>query len=289
MRCRCVMRRQDIGELHEQPWFPASLRDAVTDILQFLLNCTHYQKVVAPLLRAVLNRSGATQVVDLCSGAGGPWLELLEILGQDSRISVYLTDKFPNEKRLKSVQKESRGRITYASDPVDAEAVPHSLRGFRTLFNSIHHFSPKRVQAIFQNAVERQEGIAVFEVPRRTIATLCMTIFMGLGTWFAVPFVRPFQASLFLWTYLVPVLPAVMWLDGIASCLRAYTPPELQQLCAFGESQNYCWKAGISRIPGSPIKITYLLGYPMEQRTKHSMNRVSICKPPIASAQVGIS
>jgi len=271
MCCRPTMRRQDVGELHEQPWFPASLRDAVTDVLQFLLNWTHYPKLVAPLIRAALDQSRSTQVVDLCSGAGGPWFELLEMLGQDSAISVCLTDKFPNEKRSRSVEKASRGRITYASDPVDAETVPRSLRGFRTPVNSAHHFSPRCVQAIFRNAVERQEGIAVFEIPRRTIATLSMTIFMGLGSLFAVPFMRPFRASLFLWTYVIPVLPVVMWLDGIASCLRAYTLSELQQLCAFGESQQYCWKAGILRIAGLPVAITYMLGYPAEQHAEHSM------------------
>lgn len=252
-------------ELHEQPWFPAGLRNSVTDVLQFLLNRTRYQNLVAPLLKMALNRSQATQVVDLCSGAGGPWPDLVRTLGQDAHLSVCLTDKFPNEDRFESIERASVGRITYARSSVDAECVPPKLSGFRTIFNSLHHFSPERVRAILLDAVEKGEGIAAFEVPRRSIAAACLSVFMGLGTLLAVPFVRPFQLSLFVWTYLIPIVPLVMWVDGLASCLRAYTPSELRDLCSFGAAQHYRWMTGTLRKAGTPIAITYLVGYPVRR------------------------
>src|SRR5258708_15923748 len=70
------MRRVQFIELHEQPWFPSSLRDEVTDALQFGLNISKAYAPVVPLLQGVLDSAGSCSVVDLCSGGGGPWLGL---------------------------------------------------------------------------------------------------------------------------------------------------------------------------------------------------------------------
>jgi hypothetical protein len=34
------------------------------------------------------------------------------------------------------------------------------------------------------------------------------------------PWIRPFRWSRLLWTYVVPIIPAVLLFDGIVSCLR---------------------------------------------------------------------
>jgi hypothetical protein len=92
--------------------------------------------------------------------------------------------------------------------------------------------------------------------------TICLTVLMGLGTFFAVPFVRPFQLSVFLCTYFIPILPAVMWIDGMVSCLRAYSLLELRQLCAGVSAPDDRWLIGNIRMPGLWVTITYVLGCP---------------------------
>jgi hypothetical protein len=74
------MRRLRLIEIHEQRWFPSELRTAVTDLLRFTLNLTGYHRAVAPLLLAALNRAQTKCVVDLCSGGGGPWPDLLDAM-----------------------------------------------------------------------------------------------------------------------------------------------------------------------------------------------------------------
>jgi hypothetical protein len=106
---------------------------------------------------------------------------------------------------------------------------------FRALFNSLHRFSPERVQAILRDAVERQEGIAVYEVSRRTVAPVVLTILMGLGAFLAMPFVRSFHPSLLLWA----CLPSCGLME-YPPALRAYTASELHGLCAFDVSEQYC-------------------------------------------------
>jgi hypothetical protein len=160
------------------------------------------------------------------------------------------------------VNQASRGRIDFASEQVDAESVPDNLPGFRTIFNSFHHFDPFRARAILRDAVEHREGVGVFEVPRRSFATACATVLMGLGTFFAMPFTCPFQWQLFVCTYLIPIIPAVMWIDGLLSCMRSYTPEELSQLCSAAPLKSYRWSIGTVRQSRSPITVTYLIGYP---------------------------
>ena len=92
------MRRVQLIEIHDQAWFPAFLRDAVTDDLQILLGIGKPYGDILPELREGIERSGADRVLDLCSGGGGPWPWLAEELKRRGvRVCVELSDKFPNE------------------------------------------------------------------------------------------------------------------------------------------------------------------------------------------------
>ena len=78
------MRRVQLIEIHEQPWFPSFLRDLATDALQFGFNLLNVYGRVAPLVQNALDTTGKRSVVDLCSGGGGPWLELSQTLRGES-------------------------------------------------------------------------------------------------------------------------------------------------------------------------------------------------------------
>lgn len=254
------MRRLHLMEIHEQKWFPQIFRDALTDGLQHLLNCSGYHKTVASLLQIAMCASQTHHFVDLCSGAGGPWPELSQILELDQRPSVCLTDKFPNQGTFEKLKADSGNRIDFSSEPVDAQTVPASLSGFRTLFNSFHHFEPENARCILRNAIDSNVGIAIFELPRRSFATMCATPLLPIGLLLLLPLIRPFHFSLFVFTYLIPVLPFVVWFDGVVSCLRAYTTDELSKLAPSVE--GYCWKAGQLRASYFWTSVTYLIGYP---------------------------
>ena len=90
--------------------------------------------VVVPKLAVALEACQTTQVLDLCSGAGGPWATLLPML-QYRKPAVLLTDFYPNP---------AHTTLPYHPEPVDATAVPATLSGFRTLFASFHHFRPEQ-------------------------------------------------------------------------------------------------------------------------------------------------
>jgi len=71
------MRRTELFEIHDHPWFPAFLRDLVTDALQALWCFSNSYKPILPLLQNTLARVGHERGLDLCSGGGGPWFKLV--------------------------------------------------------------------------------------------------------------------------------------------------------------------------------------------------------------------
>lgn len=62
------MGRVHLIEFHEQAWCPKSLRNAMTDYLEFAERVGKTYESVPDLIRMGLEGSGATRIVDLCSG-----------------------------------------------------------------------------------------------------------------------------------------------------------------------------------------------------------------------------
>jgi hypothetical protein len=242
--------RLHLVELHDLPLCPRSLRDALTDFLAFALNVAGAYDPAGPLLRRAVGRAGARRIVDLCSGAGGPWSRLAGQVG----VPVLLTDLYPHR------GPHVAARWPFYPEPVDARAVPKELDGFRTLFTSFHHFRPAEARAILADAVTQRQGIAVFEAARRAPWEVAVVAFTWLGTLAAAPFIRPWRWSRLLWSYLPPLLPLVGTFDGVVSCLRAYSPAELRDLVR--GLDTYDWEIGGMRGGWSPLRGTYLIGVP---------------------------
>lgn len=251
-------------EIHEQRWFPQFLRDQVVDGLQMLLDVTNTYKPIAQLLQKRLEGCGAERVLDLCSGAGGPWPSLVrhfEMHGGKPP-EVFLTDKYPSRKRPRDLESSAVNHIHFLRQSVDATQIPEHLKGFRTLFSSFHHLNPDEARQLLQDSVSRRQGIGIFEAPARRTFTLLCLLFIPIAMWLFVPFRRPFRWSRLLWTYLIPVIPFVLLFDGLISCLRAYSPKELQEMTRGLVAGGYRWEIGEESGGLLPVRVTYLLGCP---------------------------
>ena len=240
--------RLHLVEIHDLAACPVSLRDALTDFLAFSVNLAGAYDPAGPLLRRAIAQSGARRIVDLCSGAGGPWHRLASEVG----VPVLLTDLYPH--------RDGTGALPLHPEPVDARAVPPALDGFRTIFTAFHHFRPEEARAILADAVKCRQGIGIFEVARRAPREIAVIALTWLGILLAEPFVRPWRWSRFVWTYLPPVLPLVGTFDGVVSCLRTYTKAELGELVQ--GLDGYEWDIGDFRGGWSPLRGTYLIGTP---------------------------
>ncbi len=243
-------------------WLPGSVRDALTDYLQFMTYHTQPYAPIVPQFERALKQTEAHQIVDLCSGGAGPWLSLYPTLQPPRSIKVLLTDKFPNVRAFERANSLSNGTLEFVAESVDATDVPNEMVGFRTLFASFHHFSPAQARAILSDAVEKRQGIGVFEATHRSALAVLLMFLTPLLVLIVTPFIRPFRWSRLLSTYIVPVVPFVVLFDGIVSCLRTYNPADLKALTAEFSGTQYQWEIGEQRMKRQPLPVTYLLGYP---------------------------
>lgn len=251
-------------EIHEERWFPQFLRDQFVDGLQMILEVTSTYAPIAQLLWKRLEDSRTERVVDLCSGAGGPWPSLVRDFETHGATppEVFLTDKFPSTRKLDDLESPALKRIHYVQQSVDATQIPKNLQGFRTLFSSFHHFDRDQALRLLQDSVARKQGIGIFEAPGLHALTILSLFFIPIAVWLLIPFRRPFRWSRLIWTYLIPVIPFVLFFDGFVSCLRAYSIQELEEMIS-GLRAGYRWEIGEETGDLLPLRITYLIGSPL--------------------------
>jgi hypothetical protein len=261
----------ELIELHDHPRFPATLRDLVTDALEALWAFGNSYRPVVASLSAALRAGGErpARVLDLCSGGGGPWRGLAPQLEKASGgpVAICLSDRYPNRKAFERAVGRDLGsgtRVEFAAEPVDALRVPAAMPGFRTIFSSFHHFGPAEARGVLLSAVASGRGIGVFEVARRGVRTMLVLCFTPFLVLLLTPWIRPFLWQRLLWTYVLPVVPFVIWFDGWVSCLRSYSETELremvEEMAARPEAAGYRWETGEARTGLLPV--TFLLGYP---------------------------
>lgn len=236
----------------------------MTDFLRFTMERFAPYAVVAPLLASALTRLDESRIVDLCSGGGGPWLELLGRIpaAGGPAVRVTLTDAYPNRAAMARLRQKTAGAIDGEADPISATAVPDRLAGFRTMFTGLHHFPPAEARAILADAARRRSGIGVFEITERSMLSLVGMLFLPLFVLLATPFIQPFRWSRLLLTYVLPLVPLAVWFDGTVSCLRSYTPDELLAMARSRGDQRTEWAAGRIRTSPFMTSVTYLIGVP---------------------------
>jgi hypothetical protein len=224
----------------------------MTDFLSIMFHVGQPYASIHDLLVNAVSDTGATRLVDLCSGGGAPAVEAHAAVRLRAPIDLLLTDRYPNSTAV------LRYAPHYLPEPVDVLVDPIP-EGFRTMFTAFHHFDEVSAQSILKAAVRDRQPIAVFEATERSLRGILLVLCVPLFVWVLTPWIRPRRWSRFLWTYLIPLIPACAFWDGIVSILRSYTVAELSQLAS--NFPEYDWVSG--RVSGRfGARVTYLIGRP---------------------------
>ena len=258
------MRRRQLVEIEDLAWCPRPIRDGGTDWLGFMANATKVFLPIAPKIRAAMEATGTHEVIDLCSGGGGPWLTLAPALAKTGPVKVELSDLYPNLTAFREIEARTGGAVGFRTAPLSAADVPAEVRGVRTIFLAFHHFQPALAVAILSDAVKKRRAIAIFEgVNHRGVGLAAMPGQLP-AILFCTPFVRPFRWSRLLFTYLVPLIPFLVLFDGTMSLLRLYLDDELHELIArVPGHESFTWDVGFTPfIQGLPIGPLHLVGVP---------------------------
>lgn len=210
-----------------------------------LLQTSPPAEIVARLLLRQLGTSiSQYNFVDFCAGAGGPTPFIEKCVNNDLRgkglspVEFILTDLHPSIRHWDSVAKTSP-HLSFERDPVDAAKAPRRLvqrtngKKAMRLFNlAFHHFDDALARRILKDTVETSDGFAIFELQDRTLASFFTVTLLGIGTLILAPYFafkwRSPAAIFFSWV--VPILPAVLAFDGYVSSLRTREPDEVEAL-----------------------------------------------------------
>lgn len=244
----------------------------MTDFLRGAFHLLGQYRPVAEPLSELLRSSGENRILDLGSGAGGPWPGLLRHLDRIRRadedpVTVTLTDLYPNRGALGRIEASDPSRFRAEERPVDARSVPPDLAGVRTVFTAFHHFDPEDARAVLADAAASGSPVAVVEVTqRRFLALLVLAVGVVPLSLLLTPFLRPFRLSRLLWTFPIPIAPFAAAWDGLVSCLRSYRPEELLALAREASGPEWDWRVEEVRYwrGWSPVPLTILVGRPTD-------------------------
>lgn len=215
--------------MHERSWCPVFLRDYLTDFLSFF---NIYSGVYAPAALKVLElmqKNHEKQLVDLCSGNGLYMLRFLKDLNCP-QVKITLTDLHPH-RNSELVNITTNGNINYHQQAVSAISAIKEFQGIHLMFSAMHHFDEKDLSKILQCAIDNEQTVAFFDYSQRKIimeflAVVCGVVLLLLTS----PLIHPFSWKRLLFTYIIPLVPIILFTDAIISRLRAYQLSELNDL-----------------------------------------------------------
>ena len=206
--------------------------------------------------RLSLRPGEPAELLDLCSGAGGAiTLILAKLEAHGYQAKATLTDLYPNRNAIPGP------RISWFPQSVDATDVPAEMAGVRTIFSGFHHFRVTAAKAILKDAFDRRRSICIFEAGTRTVGAIVMTIVIPINVLFLMPIARPFRWVYLVFTYLVPLIPLMIFWDGLVSTLRVYSPNEMREMTADLHAPDYVWDFGYIEMRGVPVGLPYLIGH----------------------------
>lgn len=258
------MKRIHLFEFEDLSWFPDWLRTCLTNLIIVMHKLLSSDRELAELIAEILKKTKSTQIVDLCSGSGGPMIDVMKNLEQTHKldnIKLSLSDLYPNLKSAKTIN-ERYANITYMVEPFDATNSTNQITGLRTMVGSFHHMNPNQAKKILESASKSEQPICIFEISDNSMPLFLWWIAIPTNfimCLFVTPLVRPMTWQQLIFTYLIPIIPLFFAWDGAVSNARTYTLNDIDMLLEGIDTKNYEWEKGI--IKGKSKKI-YLIGSP---------------------------
>lgn len=229
--------RRHLFEFNDSPWAPVALRETVIEALSHTLAWGRILEGLVPPFREFLRRAGVDQVLDLCSGAGGPAAILAEEIARAGAAPprFLLTDLQPHAEAWARLRGERPDVVDFVAEPVDATRIPQDVgRGrARVVINALHHFEPELAGAILRGACGQSPGVFVAEGFERRLLGFLPFAVAGVPALLLNPLLTPTRKmEKALLTWLTPAAFAVSAWDGLVSTQRVYTERELRAMVA---------------------------------------------------------
>ena len=237
------MRRLQLIEFHEEPWYPEAMREIQREILHLANEHTGFAAALSEPFLEVLRETGASTVLDLCSGAGGPIVLVVRSLEAHGvrPPKVLLSDLYPNVEDWRRLRDQHPSWLDFVEEPLDATSIPGTIGGdLVTIVNALHHFPAEGVRGVIEGAVRREASIFIAEgFPRSVLrATAYLpSLLRAIPEALRTTSGRKLEKILLSFS----VLPVTGGWDWLASALRIHEPAELVEL-GRDVAPHYRWR-----------------------------------------------
>lgn len=238
------MKRVHIPQISNQTWFPSFLRQHIHEFMTWFVGKVGAAKPFMPIIEEGLQY--ADQIIEIKQTVGAGFETIIPYLDPAiSRKTIGLDNFSTHEKGL------------YVS------------------VNGFHQLKEAEAHNLLEEIAKSRNPVALVEGNNDSLwQVFGMTIIVPLTVLLTAPFVKPFRFSRLIFTYLIPILPLVTFIDGAIALTRLYAPADLDELTGNIKESNYTWRSG-KLDNGRGGKIIYLLGYPEEEHEAESSKSFS--------------
>lgn len=224
-----------IRELMDFGWWPHFLRDAQRPYLARVFDRYGISEQVLELLakRDVLRAGSELRVLDLCSGqTAGIWPAVLDQAAKaypDTRITVVSTDLFPAPD-ASDIVLPNGSRVVFDPEPCQPEeAVARHRADLVTCINGFHHIETARRSTLLAAVAQAGTDLLVVETLEPTFE--CAFSVKGApvaAIVFAATNLRRLTPAQALFSLLIPVMPASIFIDTMISGYRTHRPEQMK-------------------------------------------------------------
>ncbi|MEO0899427.1 MAG: hypothetical protein AAFY71_23650 [Bacteroidota bacterium] len=227
------MKRKNVPQISNQPWFPSFLRQNIHEFMTWFVDTIGAAIPFLPVIEEGLQHEDRIVVLDAQMGAG-----------------------------FESLQPHIDPQIEISYDRLFDPKIEQN--GLYVSVNAFHQLKVEEARQLLQKVMDHHQPIAIVEGNNDSLwQVVGMTIFVPLTVILTAPLVKPFRWSRLLFTYLIPILPLVTFLDGFLALFKLYAPVDLDELTASlspKDNTTYNWRSG-KMDNGRGGKIMYLIGY----------------------------
>lgn len=264
-----MLPRLHLFEINDSLWAPRALRDSIIESLSRTLQWGDVLSGLVAPFQEFLSASGADEVLDMCSGAGGPARILVREIRRAGAVPprFILTDLQPQPEVWSEARAAHPWDIVFEPGAVDATDVPEPLaRGrARVIINAFHHFPPPLAASILADAVRGSTGVFIAEPFDRNPLRFASMMPVGSLAMAVNPILSPRDRLQKLLFTLTPVMAAASLWDGIVSALRIYSRDDLEAMVRpFGNDFVWTWGRFRYAFGGNGY---YFYGVPRSRRT----------------------
>lgn len=235
MRFLTGMHRLHLFEFCDQPWLPGRIRE----LFHLMLSCC--QRFLGiygsshRLLAHFCRNHSAVRSLDLCSGTGTA-IENVVRRAEKERLElpeIFLSDLYPDMKVMNSLARKYN-TVNYISGPVNS--LDFSLPEFSicTLYTGFHHFRPAEASRLLANLLSSGKSLLLFEPFERKLSVLlwylaALPLLVALHMITALHS-RPLSLITWFFCVLLPVIPLMVYWDGLVSIFRVYKAEEIREM-----------------------------------------------------------